>query len=72
MHPVEKIGVATAGLASLQCLFQGIAGKLILVAATAGSNCGLPWLPFAVVAGTGLIALLIGATLPLVAGGKHD
>jgi len=68
-HPANKIGLATAGLVSLQSLTQGVASKGIFVLATYGykheyDGSNMSWLGYAVAAGCAVVAFAISLTIP--------
>ena len=70
-HPANRIGLATAGLVSLQSLTQGVASKGIFVLATYGykhqyDGSNMSWLGYAVAAGCAVVAFVISLTLPSV------
>ena len=46
IHGPEKFGVALAGITSVQCLVQGIAGQLASWLLVLCSHTSMPWLPF--------------------------
>jgi hypothetical protein len=46
IHGSEKIGVALAGITSVQCLMQGISGQLASSLLVLCSHNSMPWLPF--------------------------
>jgi hypothetical protein len=77
IHGPEKYGITLAGVTSVQCLLQGLAGKLCGLLFAVGQANGVPWLPFAVFSGTLLLAgaCAVQVRIPVAAGlacDSHD
>ena len=72
IHGPDKYGITLAGVTSVQCLFQGLAGKLCGLLLDVGQANGMPWLPFGVFAGTLLLALACALQVRVPAGLSSD